>query len=130
MSCIGKRIYKKDSISGGRYCNARKLIQAQNLLWLALSAGFIALFLCGITILYKCFDLNYISEFIYIKSLNSNQQEVDTEVARWNMDLNEEHNHSNDDPTNSKINNDSSSVSVIDSPPSYKETIKQDFLKI
>ena len=130
MSCIGKRIYKKDSISGGRYCNARKLIQAQNLLWLALSAGFIALFLCGITVSYKCFDLNYISKFIYIKSLNSNQQEVDTEIARWNMDLNEEHNHSTDDPTNSKINNDSSSISVIDSPPSYKETIKQDFLKI
>ena len=130
MSCIGKRIYKKDSISGGRYCNARKLIQAQNLLWLALSAGFIALFLCGIAVSYKCFDLNYISKFIYIRSLNSNQQEVDTEIARWNMDLNEEHDHSTDDPTNSKINNDSSSISVIDSPPSYKETIKQDFLKI
>jgi len=39
-------------------------------------------------------------------------------------------NDSTNDPTNSKINNDSSSISVIDSPPSYKETIKQDFLKI
>ena len=145
MSCIGKRTYKKDSISGGRYCHARKLIKRRNLLWLALTTGFIALFLCGIAILYK-FD--EISKFIHIRSSKSNQQEqslqqeVYREIARWNgastnMDLHSnpisnhgECDHSTDDARISNINNDFSSISVIDSPPSYKETIRQDFLKI
>ena len=80
MSCIGKRTHKRGSVSGGRYCHARKLIKGINLLWLALTAGFIALFLCGIAIVYKCFD--EISKFIHILRPRSNQQEVYREVAK------------------------------------------------